>query len=219
VKLEVARLQLATEDGESVAYRHYRVAQDPAGLVVLLPGVHYGVDGPLLFYPALALREAGWDTLQLTYRFQREILDFDPSTLSVVTDDCRAAISAAVDQRSYPKLLFIGKSLGAALEALLCAQSHTGLPTRAVYFTPPIGTPVFDPFFARTSQPAHIILGTQDRFYDEDRLGRLRESRSFGLTLIEGADHAMVIPGDLDGSIRVLRRTTQEAVDFCMAER
>jgi predicted alpha/beta-hydrolase family hydrolase len=218
MKFEVTRLLLTTEDGETAAYRHYRVADDPAGLVVLLPGVHYGPDGPLLFYPAAALREAGWDTLQLTYRFQRDISDFDPATLTAVVDDCRTAIAAALEQRPYPKLVYLGKSLGAGVEALLCAEDEASLPTRAVYFTPPIGMPIFDPFFARTPQPALIVLGTQDRFYDEDILGQLRQTRPFSLTLVEGADHAMIIPGDVDGSIRVLRRTTQEALAFCTGE-
>ncbi len=218
MKFEVTRLLLKTEDGEPAVYRHYRVVDEPAGLVILLPGVHYGPDGPLLFYPAAALREAGWDSLQLTYRFQRDISDFDPATLMAVVDDCRAAVTAALEQRPYPKLVYLGKSLGAGVESLLCAEGYASLPTRAVYFTPPIGTPIFDPFFARTPQPALIILGTQDRFYDEDALGRLRQTRPFALTLVDEADHAMIIPGDADGSIRVLRRTTQEALSFCTAE-
>src|SRR3989304_5540669 len=59
MNFEVTRLLLTTAEGEPIAYRHYRVADDPAGLVILLPGVHYGADGPLLFYPAVALREGG----------------------------------------------------------------------------------------------------------------------------------------------------------------
>jgi hypothetical protein len=164
MKFEVTRLAPPDVDGEPLSYRLYRMAEDPSGLVVLLPGVHYGPDGPLLFYPAAALREMGWDTLQLTYRFQRNVSAFDPGTLEA------------------------------------------------------IGTPLFDPYFARTPQPAQIVLGTSDRFYDEDALDRLRLTRPYGLTLVEGADHAMVIPGDLDGSIRVLRRTTREVVEFCLAD-
>jgi predicted alpha/beta-hydrolase family hydrolase len=217
MKFEVTRLAFDTEDGEHVAYRHFRVEDDPEGLAILLPGVHYGPDGPLLFYPAAALREAGWDTLQLTYRFQRDISSFDPATLMDVVEDCRAAIDAALEQRSYPRLVYLGKSLGAGLEAILCAESNTSLPTRGVYFTPPIGTPIFDPYFGRTLQPAHIVLGTGDRFYNEDALGRLRQARPFSLTLVEDADHAMIIPGDFDGSIRVLRRTTQETLEFSTA--
>jgi predicted alpha/beta-hydrolase family hydrolase len=218
MKFDIVRLESKTGDGETIAYRHYRVAGDPAGLVVLLPGVHYGPDGPLLFYPAAALREAGWDTLQLTYGFQRDVSDFAPATLQAVVEDCRRAIAAALDQRSYPKQIYLGKSLGAGVEAVLCAEASPDVLIRAVYFTPPIGTPIFDPFFSRAPQPAHIVLGTQDRFYDQDALGRLRHSRPFGLTLVEGADHAMIILGDVDGSIRVLRRTTQEVVEFCIAE-
>lgn len=218
MKFEVTRLVSTAVDGEPISYRHYRVTEDPSGLVILLPGVHYGPDGPLLFYPAAAMREAGWDTLQLTYRFQRDISAFDPGTIDLLLEDCRSAVSAALDQRAYPKLAYMGKSLGAGLQAFLCAEADAELPTRAVYFTPPIGTPLFDPYFARTPQPAQIVLGTSDRFYAEDALDRLRLTRPFGLTLVEGADHAMVLPGDLDGSIRVLRRTTREVVEFCLAE-
>jgi predicted alpha/beta-hydrolase family hydrolase len=218
MKFEVTRLAPPDVDGEPLSYRLYRMAEDPSGLVVLLPGVHYGPDGPLLFYPAAALREMGWDTLQLTYRFQRNVSAFDPGTLEAILEDCRSAVSVALDQRNYPKLVYMGKSLGAGLLAFLCAGAGTDLPTRVVYFTPPIGTPLFDPYFARTPQPAQIVLGTSDRFYDEDALDRLRLTRPYGLTLVEGADHAMVIPGDLDGSIRVLRRTTREVVEFCLAD-
>lgn len=218
MNFEVTRLLLTTAEGEPIAYRHYRVADDPAGLVILLPGVHYGADGPLLFYPAVALREAGWDIIHLAYRFQRDVSNFDPANLLVVLEDCRTAVAAALDQRSYPTLVYIGKSLGAGLAAFLCADASAKLPTRAVYFTPPVGTPIFDPIFARTPQPAQIILGTLDRFYDKDALDRLRQTRPFGLTLVEGADHSLIIPGDLDGSIRVLRRTSQETVAFCLAE-
>jgi predicted alpha/beta-hydrolase family hydrolase len=218
MRFEVTRLAPPSVDGEPLSYRLYRIAEDPSGLVVLLPGVHYGPDGPLLFYPAAALREMGWDTLQLTYRFQRNVSAFDPGTLEAILEDCRSAVSVALDQRNYPKLVYMGKSLGAGLLAFLCAGAGTDLPTRVVYFTPPIGTPLFDPYFARTPQPAQIVLGTSDRFYDEDALDRLRLTRPYGLTLVEGADHAMVIPGDLDGSIRVLRRTTREVVEFCLAD-
>jgi predicted alpha/beta-hydrolase family hydrolase len=218
MKFEVTRLGLRADDGEQQSYRLYRMAQDPSGLAVLLPGVHYGPDGPLLFYPAAALREMGWDTLQMTYRFQKDVSTFDPGILETILEDCRSAVSAALDQRAYPRLVYMGKSLGSGLQAFLCAQADVGLPTRAVYFTPPIGTPLFDPYFARTPQPAHLVLGTSDRFYDEDALDRLRLTRPFGLTLVDGADHAMIIPGDLDGSIRVLRRTTAEVVEFCLVD-
>lgn len=218
MKFEVTRLRVEAEDGEPSVYRHYRVADDPAGLVVVLPGVHYGPEGPLLFYPAAALREVGWDTLQLTYRFQRDISDFDPATLMAVVDDCRAAVAMALAQRPYPKLAYLGKSLGAGVEALLCAEGSASPQTRAVYFTPPIATPIFDPFFAHTPQPALIVLGMQDRFHDEEAIARLRQTRPFSLILIEGADHAMIIPGDVDGSVRALRRTTQETIEFCLGQ-
>ena len=215
---EVSKLQVVTPEGEALAYRHYRVKGEPAGLVVLFPGVHYGADGPLLYFPAQTLREAGWDTLQLTYRFQRDVLGFELETMPGVAEDCHVAVRSALENRIYPRLLLLGKSLGAGLAAFLCQDREAFSPARVVYFTPPIATPIFDPAFARTRQPSHIVLGTLDRFYDEERLDRWRQAPPFSLTLVDGADHAMTIPGDMDASIRVLRRTSQETVAFCLEE-
>jgi len=215
---DVSRLPVVTREGEDLAYRLYRVKGEPAGLVVLFPGVHYGADGPLLYFPAQTLREAGWDTLQLTYRFQHDALGFEPETMPSVVEDCHDAVRSALENRSYPRLLLLGKSLGAGLAAFLCQDREAFSQARVVYLTPPIATPIFDPAFARTHQPSHIVLGTLDRFYDEEGLDRLRQARPFSLTLVEGADHSMTIPGDMDASIRVLRRTSQEIVDFCLEE-
>src|SRR3972149_8546757 len=145
MNFEVTRLLLTTAEGEPIAYRHYRVADDPAGLVILLPGVHYGADGPLLFYPAVALREAGWGIIHLAYRFQTDVSNFDPANLLVVLEDCRTAVEAAREQRSFPALVYIGKSLGAGLAAFLCADASAKLPTRGGCLTTRIGRPKFYP--------------------------------------------------------------------------
>jgi hypothetical protein len=85
---------------------------------------------------------------------------------------------------------------------------------RAVYLTPALGTPFFDPFFVKTGQPAYFALGTQDRFYSAEVLERLRGQRPFELALIDGADHSLDVPGDLSASIEAVGRAVAGLLAF-----
>ena len=67
---EPFNLELKTADGRHLMHKYYPAPGRPSGLALLLPGDHYGMDAPLLYYPALALRKQGWDTLALTYGYQ-----------------------------------------------------------------------------------------------------------------------------------------------------
>jgi hypothetical protein len=67
---ELVSLGLQASDGRPLMHKFYRQAGDPAGLLIAFPGNHYGMDGPLLYYPCELLQAAGWDTLALSCRFQ-----------------------------------------------------------------------------------------------------------------------------------------------------
>ena len=67
---ELANLDLKTADGRPLIHKFYRQSEMAEGLLLVFPGNHYGVDGPLLFYPSELLRDLGWDTLAVSYGFQ-----------------------------------------------------------------------------------------------------------------------------------------------------
>ena len=72
-----------------------RQEDEPSGLLVTLPGNHYGVDGPMLYYPSELLRNAGWDTLALTYGFQTAGIEFSHEAAPGVLQECQAALQAS----------------------------------------------------------------------------------------------------------------------------
>jgi len=98
--------------------------------------------------------------------------------------------------------------------ALLCQTEPYLAEARAAYLTPPLGVPFFDPIFSQTNQPAYLVLGTRDRFYDPQMLESLQEARLFELTVIEGADHSMDVAGDLEASLNAVKRVIGEVVEF-----
>jgi hypothetical protein len=50
--------------------------------------------------------------------------------------------------------------------------------------------------------------------HDAAALEALRGKRPFSLTLVEGADHSLMVPGDLPASIRALERVAREVMAF-----
>jgi dienelactone hydrolase len=214
--MDLVKLPLKTSDGHPLVHKYYRHEEEPEGLLVTLPGNHYGVDGPLLYHPTKLLWSAGWDTLAITYGFQSTAIDFSHELIPDVVRECLAAISGVASEHEYKRIALVGKSLGAFIVVQLCTM-ETGLAfSRAIYLTPPLGMPPFDQPLLQSRQPALVALGTEDRFYNSGVLEELKAAGTFDLTLIEGADHGMDVAGDLDASLEAVRKVTRDVVRFIM---
>ena len=211
-------LPLKTIEGRPLLHKFYRQEGDAKGLLVTFPGGNYGMDGPMLYYPSELLGAAGWDTLALTYGFQLSMEPFSPKAISGLLEECREAVGVITEEREYPRLSLIGKSLGAAVVAFLCQTEPHLAGARAAYLTPPLGMPFFDPIVSQTDQPAYLAIGTQDRFYDPQVLEALLAERSFELTVIEGADHSMDVTGDLEASLEAVKMVVGEVLEFLHRE-
>ncbi len=212
--LEITHLPLHTIDGRPLVHKYYQQKEHTEGLLIVFPGNHYGVDGPLLYYPIQIMQAAGWDTLAVTYGYQSAMQDVFEINMEDMLKECRLAINTVLKAREYPLIGLIGKSLGACVVVHLCSNEERLVEARAVYLTPPIGTPFFDTVFRATSQPAYLALGTKDQFYQPDSLDALRAARPFEIDVIEDSDHSLGIKGDLEASIAALHRVVTKTCDF-----
>ena len=211
---ELKRLDLKTSDGRPLVHKYYQHLEPAKGLLVTLPGNHYGVDGPLLYYASDLLRNRGWDTLAITYGFQSRGEEFSAGNIAEILLECGTAIQVSLKEKEYDLIGLIGKSLGALVIAQLCDSVDDLASAKAVYLTPPINTPFFGQLFLQTVQPAHIAIGTGDRFYTKEALVNLQSEREFSLTLIENADHSMNIRGDNEATFGGMKRVVREVVEF-----
>lgn len=212
--MSLNRLQLRAADGRALVHKYYRQDEAAQGMLVILPGNHYGIDGPLLYYPNIALREKGWDTFALVYGFQSAAETFAPDMIPSLIEETSAAIQTVLLEREYPRLGLVGKSLGALLAAQLCSTEDRLSTARVAYLTPPLGTPFFDQLLEQTKQRALLAIGTDDRFYSAGALEAIRSRRSLVLTLVEHADHSMNISGGIGASIEAVRKVSMNVVAF-----
>jgi hypothetical protein len=205
-------LPLKTHDGRSLPHTFHE--GEGAGLLLVLPGLHYGPDGPVLYLLAKRLQEAGWDTLGLTYGFQAAMAFPWTEHAGETLSECRTALEQAVGRRAYPQVAVAAKSLGTILLVQLCAQGVVPDGARVAHLTPPMGNPAFDAAFGETRQPAYLAIGTRDSFYDASALRAVTDRRPAYVRVLEGADHGLDVMGDLAATLRVIGQVVEDASTF-----
>ena len=214
---ELNPLPLKTSQGDPMVHKFYTHGAETKGVLITFPGDHYGVDGPALYYPNKSLDRAGWDTLLLTYGYQARNEDFSLDKIPEIMGEAAEAVRTLLSDRTYPRIVLLGKSLGCGVIAFLCQSEAEVADATAIYLTPPLGTAGFDPLFGETVQSSLIIIGSDDRFYEERFLDKLRKKRDFESLLLDGLTHSLDKPGDLPASLQAIEMTTGRIIDFVTA--
>lgn len=214
----LVKLALDLGDGRSMVHKYYRHLDQPDGLLVTLPGNHYGMDGPLLYYTSEMMWSKGWDTLALMYGYQTAGETFTLDKIPLACEQIRAAIGFVLEQRAYLDLVLVGKSLGAAIVAQLCIQDGPLSGARAAFLTPPLGMPEMAQFLENDGPPCYLAIGTNDRFYSEDSIENLGGGRAIHKLVINGADHSMDFEEDLPASLDAVQKVVSDLVAFIERE-
>jgi predicted alpha/beta-hydrolase family hydrolase len=215
---EFAILPLESQDHRPLPHSFYRQEEQPRGLVIVLPGLHYGLDGPLNYHVVHRLRERGWDSLGLMYGFQAAMRSGFAERWGETLEECRQAIRTATAARAYPSLGVVGKSLGSSLLAFLATDLAELRQARLAHHTPPLAMPGVEDHLADAAQPMYLAIGSADRFYDRDRLDSLQRRRPMLIRVVEGADHGMDVPGDLEATLHGVRQVVEDTVAFFLDE-
>jgi hypothetical protein len=170
---------------------------------VVVPGLHYSTDGPLLMYAGLAVERRGGSVRCVSWT----VPDFGDG------DEQRAwvalrvseAVDAVVTATGVAAPVVIGKSLGSLAAPVAAGR---GLP--AVWLTPVLTDEPTVAALRQAAAPCLLIGGTADKVWD----GRLASSLTPHVLEISGADHGMFVPGRLSESTAVLAQVITAVEDF-----
>ena len=121
---------------------------DPGRCAVVLPGVHYFSQAPLLWFAREAAQAAGWSVLELSERAPADEVPFAWM---------RDRAERALDEASTDTVAVIGKSLASAAAPLV---AECALP--AVWLTPLLTRPEVASALAASTAPALLVGSTAD---------------------------------------------------------
>jgi predicted alpha/beta-hydrolase family hydrolase len=185
-------------------------------VAVILPGIGYTCQMPLLYYPSKTLLAMGLDVLWVEYNYLRQpgfrmLSDVEQNRW--ILEDVSAACHAALAQRAYDEATLIGKSLGTRAMAQLITSDATFSQCRDVWLTPVLRDErVREQMSSRSN--SLVVIGTADSYYDADYFAGLRMKPPGNVVIVERADHNMEIEGDLENSISILEKITRAIRGF-----
>jgi hypothetical protein len=170
---------------------------DPGRCAVVLPGVRYFSQAPLLWFAREAAQAAGWSVLELSERAPGDQEPFEWM---------RKRAASALDATDAATVAAIGKSLGSAAAPLVAER---GLP--AVWLTPLLVRPDVVDALATSTAPALLVGSSTDPTWSD---GEQPRGGAVEVLEFEGLDHSLQVEGDPLASLDVLRQVTQRVGDF-----
>ncbi|MDH5508706.1 MAG: hypothetical protein OEZ02_15900 [Anaerolineae bacterium] len=186
-------------------------------LAILLPGLIYPTDMPLMYYPVEQLLYGKADVLCVQYAYSRdeEYKKNSPAErTNRLFEDCTAAYKVGMAQRAYEHILLIGKSLGTlAMGHLLDTQPglHNA---HCLWLTPLLRIESLYNQIIHEKRAGMFVIGTEDGHYDADLLEKAIKATDGQSVVIEGAEHSMEFPGDLQRSLMALQQIMQSVEGF-----
>jgi len=168
---------------------------DPARCAVILPGVAYFSQAPLLWFAREVAQAGGWSVLELTERAPR-----DDEPFAWMRD--RAA--RALEEATTESVAVIGKSLASAAAPMVAER---GLP--AVWLTPLLNRPEVSRALASATAPALLVGSPADPTWGA---GTVPEGPE--VLELDGLDHSLQVDGDPIASLEVLRGVTERIGEF-----
>jgi len=186
-------------------------------VAILLPGIGYTCDMPLLYYPARLLLARGADVLRVEYAYQQRE-DFTATTAEEqgrwVVADVTAACHAVLAQREYEQITFVAKSLGTlALGAVLAADARLAH-AHTVWLTPLLRIDHLRARIARWGGHSLFVIGTADPYYDAAYLAEVQHATRGAAVVVDGADHSLEIEGDVLRSLEAMMQVMRALHQF-----
>jgi predicted alpha/beta-hydrolase family hydrolase len=202
---------------EPVPNRFLRPESAIGHLAFLLPGFGYTLDMPLFYYAQNLLLARGWDVLRVEYAYNtRPEFQTLPKAERDrwLLEDTTAAWRAGLSQRTYERVVLIGKSLGTLAMGHLLTMADPPPTVGAVWLTPLLTKERLRQQIQQYGGPSLFVIGTVDPHFDPVVLEQMQVATIGEAVVVKNADHGMDIPGDPIASVRAVERVIEALSRF-----
>ena len=167
-------------------------------IAVILPGIGYTCDKPLLYYSGKLAQSLGWEVVRVPYGGFPPKVQGDWEKMRQSADialEQTEKMLRETDWTSYGQILFISKSVGTVTAGAYAGRHQ--LRCRHILFTPVEDT------FSFPLGNAFAFHGTADPWADTETIKRLCRESGVPLYITENANHSLET-GDVQRDIRNL---------------
>jgi hypothetical protein len=168
---------------------------DPSRCAVLLPGIRYFSQAPLLWFAREVAQAQGWSVVEVDERAPR-----DQEPFEWMRGQARSALDAAA---GADLVVVIGKSLGSVAATMVSGP--------AVWLTPLLNRPEIAQALGATRAPTLLVGSPDDPTWGE---GTVPENPALEVLELPGLDHSLQVSGDPPASFDALRTVTERVSSF-----
>jgi hypothetical protein len=208
-------LQITGNNNQPVPNTFLRQQSATSHLCIILPGYAPPLINPLLQYTSQLLLDLNADVLQVQYEYYK--IDFFKKPAAerdqMLATDVTAACEAVFAQREYEQIIIIGKSLGTLAMGHLLANKRLRKAS-CVWLTPLLTNAWLRGRIKQYRPRSLFVIGTADEFYNAGYLTEVCEATNGKSVVIEGANHGLVIPGEVVQSLKALTQIVTAIGEF-----
>jgi hypothetical protein len=168
---------------------------DPTRRAVILPGVRYFSQAPLLWFARESAQARGWSVVEVDERAPDGEEPF-----AWMRGQARRALDAAGGAR---QVVVIGKSLGSVAAPMVSGP--------AVWLTPLLVQDEIVAALEAATEPALLVGSPADATWSG---GRVPDNPKLEVLELDGLDHSLQVSGDPLASLDVLRTVTERVGAF-----
>ena len=206
-------LQINGYGGQPVSNRYYRQDENTTILSIVLPGFNPPLISPALYYISQTVLYNRSDLLQFEHEYYKINKPEENEILERLYEDTTAACKVALSQRTYGRIILIGKSLGTRAMAYLLNDDRFQ-EDECVWLTPLLTQEYLRSQVVLHKPRSLFIAGTADPYYTEEYLSELVEATGGECLVINEMKHSLNIPGDVLASIDGLSRIVTRVGEF-----
>ncbi|MHA2424192.1 MAG: hypothetical protein ACXAEF_05360 [Candidatus Thorarchaeota archaeon] len=202
---ELEMLNIKGYDGKDIYNSFLKQKSGSGPISVVLPGLHYNVDMPLLYYSTGVLLEAGHSVLSVDTRYSHK-KDFTTVSSEERTKwmctDAKAVLDAVNTLSNHKLSVFVAKSLG-TIQTSYLVQKHDEIQSCKIVWL----TPLLKQNWVMEQMIAHqgkslIVIGTADPHYDDEKLATIIETGRSKMMAIPNGNHSLDVPSGLIDSMK-----------------
>lgn len=210
-------LNIEGYNGRDIMNSLLRQKKGPGPLSIILPGLRYNVDMPILYYATGILLEAGHSVLSVDTRYSG-IKEFMAVSNQERADwmfkDAEAIYNAIQKLEGYHLSVLVGKSLG-TIQMSYMAQTYQELSECKMLWL----TPLLQQKFVLNQMVSYkgkslVVIGTADPIYDDDKIARLVDEGGCEIMAIMNGNHSLDVPGGVLESMNQLTSVMSSFKDF-----
>ncbi|WP_064093035.1 hypothetical protein [Rossellomorea aquimaris] len=201
-----------------VSYNLLSLKENAEGIVIMLPGMGYTVQAPLLHYSTGLFLHKGFEVLHVNYQYNsKKYRDFSIEELDeALISDSRSIIEKVLSEKSYSKIYFVAKSVGTIALSSELKRNYFN-EAKAIWLTPLIKEDGVLQAMINSTQQGLCIIGSIDRHYDEERFSMLKLNPYLDLHLINGVNHSLEFDFNVVDSIGVQQEIIKVIEQFIEA--